>query len=89
MDMTQRRQITLVTGAIGCGKTTYCRTQIDAARSAGLEVAGVLSPARFEQGIKVGIDALDLRSGELRPLAHLRTMETAKDVRRQIGIGVR
>lgn len=70
--MTRRGQINLITGAIGCGKTTYCRTQIDAARRAGLDIAGVLSLARFEQGVKVGIDALDLRSGELRPLAHLR-----------------
>ncbi|MFN3334166.1 MAG: nucleoside-triphosphatase [Caldilinea sp.] len=71
--MTRRGRIILVTGAIGCGKTTYCRTEIDAARRAGLDVAGVLSPARFEQGVKVGIDALDLRSRELRPLAHLRS----------------
>lgn len=78
--MTRRGRILLVTGAIGCGKTTYCRTQIDAARRAGLDVAGVLSPARFEQGVKAGIDVLDLRSGELRPLAHLRTMETASDI---------
>lgn len=75
--MTRRGRIILVTGAIGCGKTTYCRTEIDAARRAGLDVAGVLSPARFEQGVKVGIDALDLRNGELRPLAHLRRAEAA------------
>ncbi|GIK71939.1 MAG: hypothetical protein BroJett021_09270 [Chloroflexota bacterium] len=78
--MTRRGCILLVTGAIGSGKTTYCRAQIDAARRAGLDVAGVLSPARFERGVKVGIDVLDLRSGELRRLAHLRTMETASDV---------
>ncbi|HHY55318.1 MAG TPA: AAA family ATPase [Chloroflexi bacterium] len=76
--MTQRGRILLITGAIGSGKTTYCRAQIDAARRAGLDVAGVLSPARFAQGVKVGIDVLDLRSGELRELAHLRTMETAE-----------
>lgn len=78
--MTRRGHILLVTGAIGSGKTTYCRAQIDAARRAGLDVAGVLSPARFAQGVKVGIDVLDLRSGELRELAHLRTMETASGV---------
>jgi nucleoside-triphosphatase THEP1 len=78
--MTRRGRILLVTGAIGSGKTTYCRAQIDAARRAGLDVAGVLSPARFAQGVKVGIDVLDLRSGELRELAHLRMMETASGV---------
>jgi nucleoside-triphosphatase THEP1 len=75
--MTRRGRLILVTGAIGCGKTTYCRQEIDAAQHAGLDVAGVLSPARFEQGVKVGIDVLDLRSGEMRPLAHLRATEAA------------
>lgn len=78
--MMRRGRIILLTGAIGCGKTTYCRTEIDAARRAGLDVAGVLSPARFEQGVKVGIDVLDLRSGELRPLAHLHRAEAVSDV---------
>ena len=71
--MTQRERIVVVTGEIGAGKTTYCRQQIDAAWRIHQDVAGVLSPARFEHGDKVGIDALDLRSGEMRPLAHLRT----------------
>ena len=70
--MTQRGQIVLVTGAVGAGKTTYCRSQIDAARRSGQDVAGVLSPARFEHAVKVGIDVQDLRSGETRRLAHLR-----------------
>ncbi len=52
----------------------------DRRRPTQFDVAGVLSPARFERGVKVGIDVLDLRSGELRRLAHLRTMETASDV---------
>jgi nucleoside-triphosphatase THEP1 len=46
-------------------------------RAAGRNVAGVLSPAVFEGGIKVGIDALNLRGGECRRLAVLRNPEQA------------
>jgi nucleoside-triphosphatase THEP1 len=64
--------ITLITGARGSGKTSLCQQRADAARAAGLDVAGILSPALFEGGAKVGIAALDLRTGERRLLARRR-----------------
>lgn len=53
----------------GAGKTTFCRALAEEARAAGYEVAGLLSPAVFEGGVKTGILAQDLRSGEVRMLA--------------------
>lgn len=61
--------ITLLTGPSGSGKTTLCRELAAKAAGAGHQVAGIVSPARFEGRHKLGIDALDLRSGEVRPLA--------------------
>lgn len=71
--MTRSGQILLVTGPIGAGKTTYCVQHIDALRRQGADIAGVLSPARFVNEVKTGIDVIELRSGERRALAHLRT----------------
>jgi nucleoside-triphosphatase THEP1 len=62
--------IALVTGEIGCGKTTACRRAIDLLRERGVPVSGILSPARFDiNSNKIGIDALDVATGERRPLA--------------------
>ncbi|MFN3307636.1 MAG: nucleoside-triphosphatase [Anaerolineales bacterium] len=58
----------LVVGDSGSGKTTFCQGVVAAARQMGVKVRGLLCPARFEGGQKVGIDALDLSSGERRPL---------------------
>jgi len=63
--------LTILTGPAGSGKTTLCREFAVAARRSGLDVAGVLSPARFVAACKVGIEAVDLRSGATRPLAWL------------------
>ncbi|MBL1171499.1 MAG: hypothetical protein HND45_03580 [Chloroflexi bacterium] len=60
-----------LTGERGVGKTTQCRALADQARAAGWNVAGLLSPAVFENGVKTGILAEDLRTGESRPLAVL------------------
>ncbi len=37
----------------------------------GVAVAGILSHARFVSDAKIGIDVVDIRSGERRPLAKL------------------
>jgi nucleoside-triphosphatase THEP1 len=42
---------------------------VDLARQRGLDCAGIISPARFDGGVKVGIDALDVRTGQRRLLA--------------------
>lgn len=59
----------IVTGDRGCGKTRLCQRLAAAARAAGWDVAGVLSPAHVIGGRKVAFDGVDLRRGERRQLA--------------------
>lgn len=59
----------IVTGGRGAGKTTFCRHAVERARAAGLDVAGLLSPARMEAGEKTGILVEDVRTGSRRLLA--------------------
>ncbi len=68
MDVTGSR-LWIVTGPRGVGKTTFCRLLAGHARMAGWDVAGLLSPAIIEDGLKTGILAEDLRTCEQRPLA--------------------
>ncbi len=62
-------KIQVISGWRGAGKTTLCRRLVETARSAGWDVAGVLSPARFESGQKTGIEVEHLRHGKRRLLA--------------------
>jgi nucleoside-triphosphatase THEP1 len=59
----------LLTAPRGAGKTTFCRALVDQARVAGWDVAGVLSPPVFENGVKTGIRAENLRTNESLSLA--------------------
>ena len=61
--------LTIITGPRGSGKTTLCQELAATARRSGRDTAGVLSLGRFAETRKVGIDAIDLRSGQIRPLA--------------------
>lgn len=63
------RQIAILTGAPGTGKTTTCRRLLDHARQLGLDCSGIFCPARVDDGLKVGIDVVDARTGERRHLA--------------------
>ena len=62
-------RIWLLTGARGAGKTTFCRSLTAHAHLQGWDVAGLLSPAIYEGGIKTGILTEDVRTGETHPLA--------------------
>jgi nucleoside-triphosphatase THEP1 len=64
--------LVVLSGESDCGKTTLCAQVAGLAGAAGLDVAGLLSPARRAGGRKVGIDVQDLRSGRRRPLAEAR-----------------
>lgn len=61
--------MTVVTAPSGSGKTTFCAGFIKKARESGLSVGGFICPAVFENGIKIGIDMIDVASGERRRLA--------------------
>jgi nucleoside-triphosphatase THEP1 len=63
------RRISVLSGPLGIGKTTTCLQLADLARRRGLACAGLVCPARFEGPRKVGIDVLNLRTGERRLLA--------------------
>jgi len=63
--------IWVISGPRQAGKTSFCRRIAELARQAGWDVAGLLSPAQFEQEIKTGILAEDLRTGIVQPLASI------------------
>ena len=65
------RQIAILTGAVGTGKTTTCGRLLDRGRKLGLDCAGLLCPSRVDGGVKVGIDVVDARTGERRRLAEV------------------
>lgn len=65
----------IVTGEIGAGKTRWCQQFLELARQAGWNAAGIVSPGVFENGQKVAIEAVDVRSGERRRLATRRQTE--------------
>jgi nucleoside-triphosphatase len=89
------RRVIFVSGGRGVGKTTLCEEVARRMRAEGWRVGGFLSPARLDaSGRKVGIDLLDLASGERCPLAEVRS-EGPTDVgkyvfdREAIRLGVR
>jgi nucleoside-triphosphatase THEP1 len=69
-------KLTLITGPSGSGKSAWCSQFIENARADGLKVGGVLSRPILTEGRKVGIDLLDLRTGEEKRLANPRTMDS-------------
>ncbi len=62
-------KIVILTGDVGSGKTTSCRQLAARARLQGTDCAGIVCPARFDGARKVGIDLLNLKTGECRRLA--------------------
>jgi nucleoside-triphosphatase THEP1 len=60
--------LTFLTGPRGAGKTTLCRDLVAQIYETGSLVGGFICPAVFEDGKKIGIDMLNLASGERRRL---------------------
>jgi nucleoside-triphosphatase len=60
--------LVLIAGPSGSGKTTCCSEIVSQASDIGLSVGGILCPAVFEGETKVGIDQLDISSGERQRL---------------------
>ncbi|HML22781.1 MAG TPA: nucleoside-triphosphatase [Aggregatilinea sp.] len=63
------RGVLLISGWRRAGKTTLLLRLREAALGAGLTVGGFLSPERSHNGEKVGIDLLDVATGERVSLA--------------------
>ena len=61
----------IVTGQSGIGKTTYCAGIVRAAQARKRTVGGILCPAVFRDDIKIGIDLVNLATGERRQFAQL------------------
>lgn len=59
--------ITILTGPVGGGKTTFLRTAVGLLGARGLPVDGYLSERVMNRGDLVGYDLADLRSGLRRP----------------------
>jgi len=63
--------VLVVTGGRRTGKTSACVRSVERARRLGLDCAGLLSPARLEDGERVGSDVVDIRSGKRRHLSDI------------------
>ncbi len=87
MDMTTPL-LWALTGERGAGKTTFCRALAERARAAGWDVAGLLSPGVFENGVKTGVLAQALRTGETHPLARAHTAPGLASAAREEGFSL-
>lgn len=70
-------KLILLTGARESGKTSLFIQALEKCREGVIDVAGVISPAVFDNGAKTGIDLLDVRSGERYKLAELRKTDSS------------
>jgi len=62
----------VLTGKVHVGKTTVCSVVADSARQRGYCVRGILTPPILDkEGTRLGIEVLDLYSGERRELARM------------------
>jgi nucleoside-triphosphatase len=63
----------VLTGRVQIGKTTVCQAVANLARERGYCVQGILTPPILDRdGERLGIEVLDLASGERRVLAQIR-----------------
>jgi len=62
-------EINLITGERDVGKTTLCSELAENLINLGYSVAGIVSPGIYRNNVKIGISALDIKSGEKVKLA--------------------
>jgi nucleoside-triphosphatase len=72
-DTDKQTQLIILTGPSGSGKTAYCQALFSAAQGESLQSRGLISPPVFINGQKIGIDVIDLLSGNRRRLAAFRS----------------
>jgi nucleoside-triphosphatase THEP1 len=70
--------VILLTGVREAGKTSLLLEVLEECHTKRIDSAGVLSPAVFEDGKKIAIDLLNVRNGERRRLADLRSNQSAE-----------
>ena len=66
-----RPALFVVSGNIETGKTRFMLLLAQAMQVHAWDVAGIVSPANFQNNAKIAIDAMDLRSGKRGRLAEL------------------
>ncbi|MGM0441942.1 MAG: nucleoside-triphosphatase, partial [Elusimicrobiota bacterium] len=62
-------RITIVTGPVGSGKTTRLQNIVSGYRDNQKSISGIVAPAIFKDGHKVGYDVVDINSGKRKVLA--------------------
>ncbi len=60
----------ILTGEKGVGKTTLCQRLVEQTQKSGIMIGGLISPAIFGAGQKMGIDVVNLRDNRSRRLAY-------------------
>jgi len=73
-----RTKVVLWTGPKHSGKSTAARRLIDQAAAERFSVAGILAPARYEDGVLAGFDVMNITTGLRRSLAR-RTEKRSQD----------
>ncbi len=66
-----QKRVLLLTGAPGVGKTTALIKTVDALKSEGVSVGGMISREVREGNVRVGFEIIDLTSGKHGWLAHI------------------
>jgi nucleoside-triphosphatase THEP1 len=61
-------RVFIVSGERGAGKSTLVAALVEGLRTAGLSVGGLHAPGLWEEGRRSGFDAVDLLTGQSRPL---------------------
>jgi nucleoside-triphosphatase len=73
----QPLKLILLSGPREVGKTTLLVDVISRCRMKNISVAGLITPAVFQDGSKTAIDLLDLKTGDQKRMANLRKADSA------------